>query len=171
MDIRATGAANLYNYQSTAKSSSQSAAVLQVLAQTYGEAAASGSGLFASDALSSLAGTDQAMAALTAGVYSAAAANGNSSFPTDGLSSATIGGLDASSASSLLGGMGSTGTSDGLLGLSSTALDPSLAAAISSYQYQQSIGSGAGSTSDGAIHQVVQAAQSTQFSSTLNLLG
>jgi len=173
MDIGAASALNLYNYQTTAQTSNQSAAVLQALAQTYSGAAASGAGLFdGSDALSALVGSSSTQGLLTNGIYSASQTNGSTSFSTAGLSASGFGGLDASSASGLLSSLGtnSTGASNGLAGLTLSDLNPSLASAIASYQYQQSIGSGTAATSTSTANQLVQAAQSTQTSGALNLL-
>jgi len=154
MDIGGASSLSLYTYQTTAQSSGRQAAALQALAQTYTNAADSGAGLFQSDPLASLAGTDQAIASLTSGIYSAS----SGSFSTEGLSSATVGGLDASSAAGLLGSL----TGSGLESLSS--VQPSTAAALAAYQLQQNA---AGSD----LASLVQSAQATQFGTTLNLLG
>jgi len=172
MNIGATSAVNLYNYQSTVQSSGQSAAVLQALAQTYSGAAASGEGLFSStDSLSALAGSSDTLGSLMGGIYSASAANGSTDFSAAGLSTSSIGGLDSSSASSLLNSLGksSSSSSNPLENLTIADLNPGLASAIAKYQYQQSVG--ASSANPNAVSQLVQTAQSLQATGTLNLLG
>lgn len=199
MDIGAASALNLYNYQtalknagqstatnassvSSSSSTAQSEAVLQALSSVY-SGTSSVSGLFSStDSLAALAGTSGVLGPLVSGMYSASVASGNTSSTVAGLSAslATVGGLDASSASILFSGQGTSSSS----GYASSAIDLTGTLALAAYANKQNgvptttLGAAASkaaasidSTQPAHVQSAIQAAQSASTTSTLNLLG
>ena len=200
MDIGATSALNLYSYQTALKKSGQSAtassasgassssstaqseAVLQALSSVY-SGTSTVSGLFSStDSLATLAGTSGVLGPLVSGMYSASVASGNTSSTMAGLSAslATVGGLDASSASLLFSGQGTNGSS----GYASSAINLTGTLALAAYANKQNgvpattLGAAASkaaasidSTQPANVQSAIQAAQSATTTSTLNLLG
>jgi hypothetical protein len=178
MDVSATSAANLYSFQSTAKSSGQTAAVLQALGSVVTQSQGSGS-----DGMSN-ALTMATTAPVVNAMYSMATNTGTKVDLAATLQGYTsYGGLDSGAASALLSGAGS-GANSGL----DSALTASSTLALTAYSANQKYGTGigaatgasanqttttpAGSTGGNAdVTQVLAAAQASSFSTTLSLLG
>jgi hypothetical protein len=110
MDVSATSALNLFNFQSAQAAGSQSSAVLKVLAQAYTDSTSS---LGSTDDLSALAGF-QNLSPLVSAIYSQAGTQAAASL--QGLSGNQLfEGVNSSSATSLLGGLGTDAASQGFL--------------------------------------------------------
>jgi hypothetical protein len=185
MEVGSTGSSALQSYQSTLKTSGQSAAVLQALANAY-KSASSDAASSDTDPLAALAGAS-AISALTVGINTVSqaikAASGDTSQTSAVSYPATYGGMDASSAKSLLASTASSSDTSGLQGFGS-ALDPGATLAVAAYQAQQDYGTtstanGSGTTSgtaqsggatDATTTAYLQAIAQANLTSNLNLL-
>jgi hypothetical protein len=189
VDVAAASALSLYDYQTALKNAgqggvsapaAQNEAVLKALSSAYAQGSPGGSALLApADSLSALAGSSS-LSSLVSGIYKASLVTGNAASPISGLSSslAGIGGLDATTASSLVASAGS----GGLDGFSASAL--SLNATLALTAYADPLGSGPATitalaasgasavdpSQPASVQQAVRAAQAGTAGSTLNLL-
>jgi peptidoglycan DL-endopeptidase CwlO len=162
-------------------SDAQDAAVLQALASAYTSLTTNSNGILpAPDALSAAAGTSGALGSLVSGIYAEAVASGKTALNLSSLSAsaASVGGLNASTASILFAG----NPSNGLDNISSSAINLNATLALASYSNHlkdipnssatvAATGAAAGtdSTQPADVQNAILSAQSASFNSTLNL--
>jgi hypothetical protein len=157
--------------------SAQDAAILKALADTYTSLTTASNGyLPAPEALSALAGSSGVLGPLVNAIYSKASASGSTSLNLSALSasSASVGGLNSAAASTLFSGGGNSGPG----ALSSAAVNLNATLALASYSnYLKGVPAGSASaaaanqsTQPADVQAAIQSAQSTAFTSMLNLL-
>ena len=167
------------NNSTSSSNDTQDAAVLQALASTYTSLTTNSNGVLpAPDALSALAGSSSVLGPLVRAIYSESVASGKSDLNQSSLSAsaASVGGLNATSASILFAGS----ASNGLDNISSSAINLNATLALTSYANHQAgilnstataaaAAIGTGSTQSSDVQKAIQSAQSVSLNSTLNL--
>ena len=162
-------------------SGTQDAAALQALASVYTNLTTNSNSILpVPDTLSALAGNSGALGSLVSGIYQLSAANGNSKPDLSALSAtaATVGGLNATTASILFAGNSSNGQD----GFSALAVNMNSILALASYSDHLnniptgSLGAAATAAAasidpnqPSAVQNAIQAAQSSALTSSLNL--
>jgi hypothetical protein len=169
MNVGAASAVNLYTFQNTAKTSGQSAAVLQALSQVYTDSSASAG----SDPMTNIL-TATNMAPVVNAMYALANAgasetgNAGTLPPTALQAYLSYGGMNAASAATLFASSSDTAGSSALQGFNS-ALTAQSTLAMAAYQSNLSFPANASAPTQ--MQQVLQAAQASNTTSIMNLLG